>query len=69
MRQAILPLAGKILDALSEGLRPWFADLRLSVDVDQVIALSEDRERLWAQVSAADFLTLEEKRAMLGLDQ
>ena len=68
-RQAILPLAGKILDALSEGLRPWFADLRLSVDVDQVIALSEDRERLWAQVSAADFLTLEEKRAMLGLDQ
>jgi HK97 family phage portal protein len=68
-RQAILPLAGKILDALSEGLRPWFADLTLNVDADQVTALSEDRERLWAQVSAADFLTLEEKRAMLGLEQ
>ena len=66
-RQAILPLAGKILDALSEGLRPWFADLTLKVDADQVTALSEDRERLWAQVSAADFLTMEEKRVAVGL--
>ena len=66
-RQAILPLAGKILDALSEGLRPWFADLTLKIDADQVTALSEDRERLWAQVSAADFLTMEEKRVAVGL--
>jgi HK97 family phage portal protein len=66
-RQAILPMAGKILDALAEGLRPWFADLSLKVKLDQVAALSEDRERLWAQVSAADFLSPEEKRAMLGV--
>jgi HK97 family phage portal protein len=65
-RLAILPLAGKILAAITQGLRPWFADLRLSVDLDQVSALSEDRERLWAQVSAADFLTLNEKRALVG---
>jgi HK97 family phage portal protein len=68
-RQAILPLAGKILDALSEALRPWFADLTLKVDANQVAALSEDRERLWAQVSAADFLTVEEKRAAVGIEQ
>lgn len=67
-RQAILPLAGKILDALAEGLRPWFADLTLKVDIDQVGALSEDRERLWAQVSGADFLTDDEKRAMVGVE-
>jgi len=66
-RQAILPLAGKILDALAEGLSPWFAGLKLSVDLDQVPALSEDRERLWAQVNGADFLSPNEKRAMLGL--
>jgi HK97 family phage portal protein len=66
-RQAILPLAAKILDALAEGMRPWFADLSLKVNLDQVPALSEDRERLWAQVSAADFLSPEEKRAMLGV--
>lgn len=66
-RQAILPLAGKILDALAEGLRPWFDGMTLSVDLDQVGALSEDRERLWAQVTAAVFLNDDEKRAMLGL--
>ncbi|WP_219894675.1 phage portal protein [Aquisediminimonas profunda] len=67
-RQAILPLAGKILDALAEGLSPWFAGLKLSVDLDQVPALSEDRERLWAQVNGADFVTVNEKRAMVGLE-
>jgi HK97 family phage portal protein len=68
-RQAILPLAGKILDAIAEGLRPWFPDLSLKVNADQVSALSEDRERLWAQVSAADFLTLNEKRSAVGLEE
>jgi HK97 family phage portal protein len=67
-RQAILPLTAKILDALAEGLRPWFADLSLAIDTDQVTALSEDRERLWAQVSAADFLSPNEKRVAIGLE-
>ena len=67
-RQAILPLAAKVLDALAQGLRPWFADLALSVDLDQVSALSEDRERLWAQVGAAGFLTVDEKRELVGFE-
>ena len=65
--QAILPLAGKILGALAQGLRPYFDKLTLGVDLDAIPALSEDRERLWAQVSTADFLAPEEKRALLGL--
>jgi phage portal protein BeeE len=32
-----------------------------------VPALSEDRERLWSQVSDADFLSRAEKRQILGL--
>ena len=40
---------------------------RLAVDRDQIPALSEDRERLWKQVCEADFLSPEEKRAMLGV--
>ena len=32
-----------------------------AVDVDQVTALAEDRERLWGAVSGADFLGAEEK--------
>lgn len=66
-RLTLLPLAAKILAALSEGLHPWFPGLALAIDLDQVPALAEDRERLWSQVTAADFLTTDEKRAMLGL--
>ena len=66
-RLTLLPLAGKILSGLAEGLRPWFPSLELAVDLDRVPALAEDRERLWAQVSAADFLEPAEKRALLGI--
>ncbi|QWC56933.1 phage portal protein [Erythrobacter sp. 3-20A1M] len=67
-RLTLLPLAGKILSGVAEGLGPWFPDARLSVDLDRIPALAEDREKLWAQVSAADFLTDGEKRALLGLE-
>lgn len=66
-RLTLLPLSAKILSALSEGLEPWFPKLDLAVDLDRVPALAEDREKAWAQVSAADFLDDDEKRAMLGL--
>jgi HK97 family phage portal protein len=66
-RLAILPLAEKILSGLAQGLSGWFPGGRLAVDIDRVAALAEDRERLWAQVAGADFLTPEEKRAMVGI--
>ncbi|WP_294288250.1 phage portal protein [uncultured Sphingomonas sp.] len=66
-RLAVLPLAGAILSGLAQGLRPWFADAALSVDVDKVPAMAEDRATAWASVTAADFLSVEEKRAMLGI--
>jgi len=67
-RLTLLPLAGKILSGIAEGLSPWFPDAVLAVDLDRVPALAEDRERLWAQVSTAPFLSDDEKRALLGLD-
>jgi phage portal protein BeeE len=39
----------------------------LRLDLDGVPALAADRERLWAQLGAADFLSADEKRAMLGM--
>jgi HK97 family phage portal protein len=66
-RLAILPLAERILAELGQGLAGHFADPVLSVDLDRVPALAEDRERLWSQVSGAEFLTREEKRAMVGV--
>ncbi|WP_379548773.1 phage portal protein [Qipengyuania sp. DSG2-2] len=67
-RLTLLPLAGKILSGIADGLSPWFPDASLSVDLDRVPALADDREKLWSQVTAADFLSDEEKRVMLGLD-
>lgn len=66
-RLTLLPLAEKLFAALREGLAPWFPEAELRIDLDRVPALSEDRERLWSQVSDADFLSRAEKRLMLGL--
>ena len=66
-RLTLLPLAGKVLSALAEGLVTWFPDANLAIDLDGVPALAEDREKLWAQVGAATFLSDAEKRALLGL--
>jgi HK97 family phage portal protein len=66
-RLTLLPLAEKLFAALREGLAPWFPEAELRIDLDRVPALSEDRERLWSQVSDADFLSRAEKRQMLGL--
>ena len=67
-RLTLLPLTGRILAALSAHLQHWWPGLVVSVDRDAVPALSEDRERLWAQVSAAAFLSDAEKRNLLGLE-
>lgn len=66
-RQTILPLADTLFAGLVQAARDWFPEAALRLDLDRIPALAEDRERLWAQVTAADFLSGEEKRAALGL--
>jgi HK97 family phage portal protein len=68
-RLTVLPLADRLLGAIGAALGAWWPGVRLALDVDQVTALAEDRERLWAQVTAADFLSREEKREMLGFGE
>ena len=65
-RLTLLPLLSKILKGLQAGMSDWFTEAP-SVDLDRVPALSEDREKLWSQVTAADFLEADEKRELLGL--
>jgi HK97 family phage portal protein len=65
-RLTVLPMAGRILSGLSGALAAWWPGLKLEVDLDRISALAEERERLWRQVSGADFLTDDEKREMLG---
>ena len=66
-RQTVLPLCGRLAEALTGWLGPAFGGrLRLWYDADQVEALSSEREALWSRVGAADFLTADEKRAAVG---
>jgi HK97 family phage portal protein len=65
-RLTVLPMAARILGGIGEGFSAWWPGLRLAVDMDRVTALHEEREALWRAVTAADFLTVEEKREMLG---
>lgn len=67
-RLTILPLASRILAALAEGLEPWFAGATLAFDEDRIGALAEDRERLWAMVASADWMSAEEKRKAVGME-
>ncbi|MBX9926742.1 MAG: phage portal protein [Hyphomicrobiaceae bacterium] len=41
-------------------------DLRLVPDLDQIVALSSEREALWRQLETASFLTTDEKRVATG---
>jgi HK97 family phage portal protein len=66
-RETVLPLAQRIFDALAAWLAPAFGErLRLVPDLDQVIALSSERDSLWSRVGSAPFLTDDEKREAVG---
>jgi HK97 family phage portal protein len=66
-RQTVVPLAGRMAEALTGFFAANYEEgLRLATDLDQVEAMSADREALWARVEKASFLTADEKRAAVG---
>lgn len=66
-RSTILPLVQRTQGAMAHWLQPYFSeDIRFRPDVDAIEALSGEREALWRRVSAAPFLTEDEKREALG---
>jgi HK97 family phage portal protein len=68
-RETVLPLLGRFVEAVGAWLGPAFGDeLRLGFDADQIDALQSERAEAWARVIAADFLTLNEKRAAVGYE-
>jgi len=67
-RLTVLPLATKVSAAVSEFLSRFAGErVVLKPDLDQVPALSAEREAQWSRVSRADFLSDAEKRMLLGL--
>jgi HK97 family phage portal protein len=66
-RQTVLPLATRAGAALTQWLTPVFgAEIALIPDADRIDALAADRSALWERVTNAPFLTVNEKRAMVG---
>ena len=67
-RLTVLPLATRVLADLSHWLSGHGGgEVELRPDLDQVPALAVERDQQWARVGAADFLTVAEKRVLLGL--
>ncbi|WP_135505109.1 phage portal protein [Roseovarius aestuariivivens] len=67
-RLTVLPLAGRVAASVADWLAGFSgAALELRPDLDQVPALSAERDAQWARVAGAEFLTAAEKRTPLGL--
>jgi HK97 family phage portal protein len=67
-RQRVLPLMDRICDGLSNWLQPTYEGIRVGYDIDQIDALSIEREAVWSRVKAADFITTDEKREAVGYE-
>jgi HK97 family phage portal protein len=66
-RQTILPLVERSAKTLTNWLRPSFGNsLTLKPDITEVTALTQEREALWQRLQQTDFLTSNEKRALIG---
>ena len=67
-RLTVLPLATRVLSAIAVWLSDYAGeDVMLRPDLDQISALSAERDAQWRRVSDAAFLTDAEKRNLLGL--
>jgi HK97 family phage portal protein len=66
-RHSVMPMLRRVIDCLNMNVGAQFeTGLRLDLDLDQVEALSHDRDALWARVNGASFLTDAEKRQAVG---
>ena len=67
-RLTVLPLVARVTAGVSHWLSGFTGEVvELRPDLDGVPALAAERDQQWARVGAADFLTMAEKRALLGL--
>jgi HK97 family phage portal protein len=64
----IIPLLDKLSDNFSNWLSYWYKeDIKISFNINSISALAQKRERLWEKLNTADFMTINEKRALVGL--
>ena len=67
-RLTVLPVATRVTAAVSHWLGEFAGEaVELKPDLDQVPALSSERDQQWSRITTADFLSDAEKRMFLGL--
>ena len=67
-RLTVLPLVSRVTAGISQWLSRFTGEqIELKPDLDQVPALAVERDQQWARVGGADFLSMDEKRMLLGL--
>ena len=65
--QTIIPLADRFVNHFNTWISQYFGeDLVLESNIDKIPALAAKREVVWERVQKADFLTINEKREMVG---
>lgn len=66
--ETVIPLLDHMTDSLNHWLIPMFGtNLHLKYDINDISGLSTRREKIWARIENASFLTENEKRQMVGL--
>ena len=66
--ETIIPLLDHLTDSLNHWLVPMYGEnLRLEYDVNDISGLSSRRENIWSRIENASFLSVNEKRQMIGL--
>lgn len=66
--QTIIPALTQVTDALNNWLVPMFGGgLELRYDPEAIPAISAKRDAMWERVAKAEFLSDDEKRALLGI--
>jgi len=66
--QTVIPLVDNTISHLSTWLSNFFGQwLELTYDLDSVSALSSRRDSLWKRIEDSSFMTINEKRAAMGL--
>lgn len=63
----IIPLLDKLSDSFSNWFSYWYGhDLLIDFDRDSISSLTEKRENLWSKIADANFMTINEKRSLVG---
>lgn len=66
--ETVIPLLDHLTDSLNHWLVPMFGEkIELQYDVNDISGLSSRREKIWSRIENASFLTINEKRQMIGL--